>query len=407
MIRQGHTTPDAASATALDAAHPVAPAPSGSSAPLAAEHPGRTQRGKAGCTGPAKDPWARYGWLMAAIWLVFLFYPIVVLLRHESPVEWEVLAWVGLAAFVAVYLAGFQVAMGKGSPRSEPIAVQWWCFAALILCVLLTVPALKFDIVSFLPFLMSFASYGLTRRMHWITLGACVVLVVSLSLLSGRLMNYLSVVLIVVLLGAVNTVSTFLIRRTAEADVLALSLATSQERESVARDVHDLMGHSLTVVKLKAQLARRLVDVDPERAKAELADIEAITGEAIAGVRATVTGLMGEGLAPQLDASRAALGTAGVALIVEGDPAALSPAQGLPAGWILREATTNVLRHSGASRVRVRVLPGGISVEDDGVGLCSEAGNGLRGMAERASLSGGVFTVGESEWGGAKVEVTW
>lgn len=432
MIRRGHTAHDDASGTQVPGVVPgarssfaAAPgastrpgeaAASGMEAQPAAEAPqaaGRSARGQARKAGPSglkkdpRDPWARYGWLLAAVWLVFLFYPIQALLQHQAPMEWEVLAWVGMGAFVMLYLLGFQLGMSKGSPVTGPVPLQWWCFGALIFSGALTLPALGFDAVSFLPFVMSFASYGLTRRMHWITLVVCLLLALSACIFSGRFMDYLSVMLIVVLLGAVNTVSTFLIRRSTEADALALSLATSRERESVARDVHDLMGHSLTVVKLKAQLARRLVDADPERAKAELADIETITAEAIAGVRATVTGLRSEGLAAQLEASRAALATAGVGLTVTGDPAALSPAQALPAGWILREATTNVLRHAGASRVRVRVMPGGISVEDDGVGLSGAAGNGLRGMAERAALSGGVCVVSDSELGGVKVDVTW
>lgn len=400
MIRQEHHPPDAASGTQVPQAASGAPSSSRRTGSLTSESARRPVK-------EDKNPWARFGWLLAAVWLVFLFYPIRELLEHRAPLAWEVCGWVGLGVFVILYLAGFQLGMSKGAPSSAPLPLQWWCFGGLIACVVLTIPALGFESISFLPFIMSFASYGLTRTVHWITLTSSIVIAVGVAVISGRFEDFIAVVLIVTLLGAVNTVSTFLIRRSAEADSLALSLATSRERESVARDVHDLMGHSLTVVKLKAQLARRLVDVDPERAKAELADIETITGEAIQGVRATVTGLRSEGLASQLEASRAALGTGGVQLTVEGEPSALSPAQALPAGWILREATTNVLRHAQATRVRVRIVPGGITVEDDGVGLAGVAGNGLRGMAERAAHSGGVCVVSGSAWGGVKVDVTW
>lgn len=163
-------------------------------------------------------------------------------------------------------------------------------------------------------------------------------------------MSYLSILAIVALLGVVNTVSTWLILRSAEAERLGLELATSEGREAVARDVHDLIGHSLTVVGLKAQLVRRLMDSDPERAKAELADIERLTAEAIAGVRSTVAGARVTTLVEQLASSRDSFRAADIEMQVEGEPSALSPVQAITASWILREATTNTLRHARARR---------------------------------------------------------
>lgn len=365
------------------------------------------QRGTATRPPAQRNPWERFGWLLAAVWLVFLIYPIIDLLQHRAEPAWEAVAWLAMAAFVALYLAGFRLGMCRSSMAAAPSAGVWGCFVGLIVCAAVSVPALGYNAMSYLPFVMSFASYGLTRAAHWITCAGAVLLVVVLSLLSGQFVEYISLVLIVTLLAAVNTVSTFLIRRSEQAESLAIDLATSEEREAVARDVHDLIGHSLTVVKLKAQLARRLVDLDPERAKTELEELERIAGEAIQGVRATVTGLRSEGFAPQIESSRAALATAGVAFEVVGDPSALSPAQSLPAGWILREATTNILRHAGASRTRLSVRPGHLVVEDDGTGPGGKPGNGLRGMVERAAVAGAVCEVGVSEWGGMKVEVTW
>src|SRR5690606_41282424 len=120
--------------------------------------------------------------------------------------------------------------------------------------------------------------------------------------------------------------ATALIVRVAVGDSLGLELATREGREAVARDVHDLVGHSLTVVSLKAQLVRRLIDSDPERAKAELADIEALTAEAISGVRATVAGVRSAALIEQLESCRMALRSADIALRVEGEPTTLAPA---------------------------------------------------------------------------------
>src|SRR5690606_13964385 len=136
---------------------------------------------------------------------------------------------------------------------------------------------------------------------HWVTLIATIAVTAAAVFFVPGGTAYLSVLAIIILLAVVNTVSTTLIIRSAQAEKLGLELATSEGREAVARDVHDLVGHSLTVVSLKAQLVRRLIDSDPERAKAELAAIEALAVEAIAGVRATVAGVRSAALIEQLE----------------------------------------------------------------------------------------------------------
>ena len=355
-----------------------------------------------------KNPWERFGWLMAVIWLVFLAYPVIALLGSTAPEAWIIVGWAAMIAFVALYVLGFMRGMSSGGGLGRPPAPgQWLFFGGLIVCAVISIPAEGGSALSFLPFIMSFASYGLNRIAHWATFtGAVTVTVLWILLVPGGL-DYVSVLAIIALLGVVNTVSTWLIIRSADADRLGLELATSEGREAVARDVHDLIGHSLTVVKLKAQLARRLIDTDPERAKAELAAIESLTAEAIAGVRATVAGARAASLTEQLSASADALRSAGVTPVVDGDPGALSPAQGLTASWILREATTNILRHADASTVTVSVRPGMLAVQDDGRGAGDQEGNGVRGMRERAAAAGARFELIRPVTGGTRVEVTW
>ncbi|WP_259461089.1 sensor histidine kinase [Microbacterium sp. CGR2] len=363
-------------------------------------------------TGTVNDPWARFGWLMAVVWLIFLIYPVLALVRSEAPIAWVVVGWVALVAFAVFYVVGFLYGMRSGGGLGNaPLPMQWVTFAALIVCALLSVPAEGGSALSFLPFIMSFASYGLTRPWHWITTGTAVaVTALCVFLLPGGI-SYLSMLAIVALLGVVNTVSTWLILRSIEAERLGLELATSEGREALARDVHDLIGHSLTVVGLKAQLARRLMDSDPERAKAELSDIEQLTAEAIAGVRTTVAGARGATLVEQLAASRDALQAADIDMEVAGAPDALSSVQALTASWVLREATTNVIRHSAASIVRVAMAPGSLVVEDNGVGLAvgsgEREGNGIRGMRERAGAAGASFGCASADGTGTRVEVTW
>ncbi|MFF3028813.1 sensor histidine kinase [Microbacterium sp. NPDC057944] len=361
----------------------------------------------AGSAHPA-DPWARFGWLMAVVWLIFLIYPVLSLLRSEAPIAWVVVGWAALVAFIVLYVVGFMYGMRGGGGLGRPVAPrQWVTFGLLIVCALVSIPAEGGSALSFLPFIMSFASYGLTRVWHWITFAASVTITaLCVFLLPGGL-DFLTVLAIIVLLGVVNTVSTWLILRSNEAERLGLELATSEGREAVARDVHDLIGHSLTVVGLKAQLVRRLIDTDPERAKAELADIEALTAEAIAGVRATVSGARATTLTEQLASSRDALRSADVVLAVDGTPNSLSAAQALTAAWILREATTNTLRHADATRVDVQIAPGRLRIVDDGAGPGAREGNGVRGMRERAAAAGASFAFGPGESGGTSVEVTW
>lgn len=356
----------------------------------------------------AKNPWERYGWLMAVVWMFFLIYPVLALLRSPAHLGWIITGWIALLVFAVLYVVGFIRGLrGGGGLGNPPVPGQRTIFALLIACALASVPAEGGNALSFLPFIMSFASYGLTRLAHWITTITSVVITATTVLLVPGWTDYLGILAIIALLGIVNTVSTWLIIRSAQAERLGLELATSEGREAVARDVHDLIGHTLTVVQLKTQLARRLIDADPERAKAELADVESLTAEAIAGVRATVSGVRTTTLVEQLASSRDALLAGGVALRVDGEPSVLSPAQALTASWVLREAVTNVLRHARASAAVVTLAPGVLVVEDDGVGPGAAVGNGIIGMRERATSAGALFEIGPGPAAGTRLELRW
>lgn len=375
-----------------------------------------------------RGPWQRYGWLMSVVWLGFLYFPSVGLLQSQASV-WAVgLGWAALVGFGVSYLAGFVLGLRRG--WHQPSRAVVLLFFAAVLSSLLTLPAIGWGITSFSPFLMAFAAYVLGPLWHWVTSGASIALTLTnvfVDASSGREAP-LMLLAIVLIMFAVNSINLWLIGRSITADELSLDLATSEERESVARDVHDLLGHSLTVIKLKSELAIRLIDKDPTGARAELEEITALTSEAIAGVHGTVTGLRtterhatsptpdspdAGGLLEQLHKSQAALQSAGVSVKVVGDPNMLSPAQAITATWILREATTNVLRHSQAHRVRISLEPGIVCIEDDGVGVQGEPGNGMLGMRERATAAGATLRV-EARGGlrgttqaGTRVSLTW
>lgn len=171
-------------------------------------------------------------------------------------------------------------------------------------------------------------------------------------------------------------------------------LATIAERERIARDLHDLLGHSLTAVVMRAQLTKELVLADPQRARAEAEEIERNAREALAAVRSTVTGWRRTTLRAELEAARRALAGTGVALRVDYDdemPLVSSTEHEL--GLALREAVTNVARHAHASTChiavdtdeeRVRMV-----IADDGIGGNAPEGTGLTGLRERIAKFGG------------------
>ncbi|MDA2815034.1 histidine kinase [Nocardiopsis sp. RSe5-2] len=189
-------------------------------------------------------------------------------------------------------------------------------------------------------------------------------------------------------------------------------LAASEERLRIARDMHDILGHSLSGIAVKSQLASRLVDRDPEAAKQEMASVQGTAREALAEVRSAVAGYREADLAAEARSVCDALRAAGAACSVdigEEVPARLTG----PAAWVVREAGTNALRHSDARRFSVAVRRGGgalvVEVANDGVprgagtgvdGAAGGGGSGLAGMRERVAGAGGVLTAGPDGAGG-------
>ncbi|MCO1655832.1 sensor histidine kinase [Pseudonocardia humida] len=185
-------------------------------------------------------------------------------------------------------------------------------------------------------------------------------------------------------------------------------LATVAERERISRDLHDLLGHTLTGIVVRSQLAQRLVAADPDAGVAEMAAVEKAAREALTEVRATVSGWRQVDFGAELEAAREALTAAGVELASTRDPdLVLTPSAESALGLALREAVTNVVRHAGATRcvVSLRGEGGEVSLEvtDDGVGGGRD-GNGLTGMRERIAALGG--EVRRSLHGGTALLVT-
>lgn len=179
-------------------------------------------------------------------------------------------------------------------------------------------------------------------------------------------------------------------------------MAAEQERGRVARDIHDILGHSLTVITVKAELAGRLAPIDPDRATREIGEVESLARGALADVRATVAGFRGVSVSGELAAARSALESAGIVADLPVSTEQVPAEYRELAGWIVREGVTNVLRHSDASTCRIRLGARLVEVADDGHGAsgASSVSTGLSGLRERVEAAGGRLVVGRGDLGG-------
>ena len=170
-------------------------------------------------------------------------------------------------------------------------------------------------------------------------------------------------------------------------------LSVVAERERIARDLHDVLGHTLTLVAIKADLARKLIERDPAAARREVEEIHTAARAALADVRADVSGMRSTTLAAELSEARRALADAGIALTSETTNEPMPPQIETALAYVIREAATNVIRHSGARACRITLVREGadaaLAITDDGRGGAIVEGHGLTGMRQRlAALRG-------------------
>ncbi len=174
------------------------------------------------------------------------------------------------------------------------------------------------------------------------------------------------------------------------------NLAKVAERERIARDLHDVLGHTLSVITLKSELAGKLIDRDPQRAGKEIREVEQISRQALSDVRDAIRGYRSQGLAAELAQAKATLETAGLAVQCDAATTVKLPAvQESVLSLAVREAVTNVVRHARARTCRMRLDQQNgscrLEIQDDGCGASNGEGNGLRGMRERVEMLGGTL----------------
>ncbi|MBS6433593.1 MAG: two-component sensor histidine kinase [Rothia mucilaginosa] len=344
----------------------------------------------------------------SAPWLVFLLMPLDSFLTAPElePVRWTGVALIALFAVIncSAYAVPWLVPVASTVRRS----IIWTVLMALPVAGL-TALRLESAYVVFLAFNMYFVAFWIfgTIAPYRLRLGvaATIALVCWLIFMVGTGFDVTAHGGISLFIGApmVGILGfSYLIELGERADVARASLALSEEREEIARDVHDVLGHSLTVITLKAELAQRLLEIDPARAGAEMEAIAQLSRASLAEVRSTVTRLRVPDFSGEIEGAGRALQTAGIRAELPEAQSALAVA-GVNAklfSWVLREAVTNMVRHSDANAARVRLSVTGLDILDNGVGVGDARGNGLTGMAQRVAASGGsvVIEAAPEQW---------
>jgi two-component system, NarL family, sensor histidine kinase DesK len=344
--------------------------------------------------------------------LLFLTGPIADLAHSSlSAARTGVIAF-GLAAFIAVYAVVMRPADGRRQFGKNGILVGLALLLAITLGIRLLGAPNSFDL------LFVFFAAGVGMRLQWraaiVVIGATAAgVAIATSSLGESSSSTGAKTLSVIAIGFMMLAFARQIRINAELHKAREEigrLAVSQERLRIARDLHDLLGHSLSVINLKSELAGKLIEHDPKRAAAELADVQTVGRQALAEVRDAVQGYRQLALDDALAGARTALSAAGIAYDLDGDVPSLPDEIEEMFAWAVREGTTNVLRHSGAAHCAVRIRNGDgnavVEVEDDGPSpVVQPEGSGLAGLAERAERLHGRLEAGVAPSGGFRLRV--
>ncbi|MFF5172048.1 sensor histidine kinase [Micromonospora sp. NPDC000089] len=350
----------------------------------------------------------RRGFLLVAAHTAWLW----LLLPAARAAAREPVAAAGLAVFVLLYLTLVAVPVAD-LPVSPTLHHVGLALHALLGVTLAAAYAGASDgWLTVLLYVCSAGAVGLTRPAQafaWTGASAVAVLVIGAAhrLPAGDI----TPTALITALAGVSTIAFVRMARLVEElrrtqQELARTVV-ERERLRFAQDLHDLLGHTLSLIVVKAEVARRLAAAEPARAAAEAADIERIGRTALAEVREAVTGYRDHGFGRELTNARVVLADVGITVTVRDDERPLSVEADDAFRWVLREGVTNVLRHSGATRCEITVTsdPAGavLTVRDNGVGGRPAPGNGLRGLAERLEQAGGCLGVGPAPGGGLEL----
>ncbi|HXW79792.1 MAG TPA: sensor histidine kinase [Acidimicrobiales bacterium] len=347
--------------------------------------------------------WQR-GWRRLVLATLFLAYLVYVgqSVAENSHGYAAVAGYAILGAFVVCYLV---LMMQVGAPDPSPFWASWgvWAlYAGMVALFVAELPFARTAAFAMCLYLTVIAVAGLGAKAAPIvvvlTLGALFVPPAVPSwhvTLSGAFDAITPVALPV---AAVVTFAVIQVQRgnqaLAEAHAKIAQLSAENERSRIARDLHDLLGHSLTTITVKAGLARKLSAADPGRAAQEIAAVEELSRHALAEVRAAVSSYRHVTLAGELARGRELLRASGVTADFPTATDVVDGAHQELFGWAVREGITNVARHARATRCTVVLSASEVEIRDDGVGGPISSGNGLAGLRERVEAAGGTLEAG-------------
>lgn len=360
-----------------------------------------------GLTSSPSKPYIIVSTFMSLVWLGFLYFPISQALT--LPLGPKIISLILTAAFALAYVTAFVLTwrkpiMGERNFRyfdgrhrlrkSDAVA-----FAVIVTITLLQVAVLgPLASLVFLPFIAAAAPFTLPQAVGYIA-GALTVLasfLIPSFVPNGQEYFGFAITTSAVFMFVAGI--TFYIGSNIESQRQVGIQAILEERERVARDVHAVLGHTLTVIALKSELAGKLLERDPGRAHAELREITHLARESIEEVRQTVAGLKVQSLSEEITAASQALESAGIDLQREGS--AWKDLDSIPAvnqavfAWVIREAATNIIRHSAARRATIKLDRSSLTITDNGVGISPEAaGHGLEGLKARVEQVGGTLSI--------------
>jgi two-component system sensor histidine kinase DesK len=356
----------------------------------------------------APERW-RAGWLFAAIWLIYLAEPLSRMFDHKHSGISIAAALVFTAVFSLAYIAVNLLVRREadtlpqdklGDPRKLVLIGVLAAIAAVL------PPTVDGEWVVLWIYVASAcgAVLPLGRPPSWAMragLFATAAMALEASALDVDAGLWASL-LLPCLFSCLGVIAVRgmreLIRQLRQARAEVARLAASEERLRLARDLHDLAGHSLATITLKAELARKLLRVDVDRSEQQILDLEHVSREALADIREAVSGYRRATLAVEASSARTALGAADIRPDIDPTVVArsgtLDPDAESALAWCLREAVTNVVRHSGAQTCRIRLIDARVDGEpsltlevlDDGRITAQDAtkpGNGLNGLRER------------------------
>ena len=364
-----------------------------------------------------------YAWIA---WLPFLI-PMFSSMFQAHPTALQLgITFPAVAVFVAVYVwTALQIAkLLNGTLYSlEALNRLWWIPIAILSALGILLSLLNGNAWLGLFIYTSAIAGGLLRNKS--IMAVVVILLVDLLAFICALLTADTVpnmieggVLIVATglttLGLSRAVMTARELHRAREEIARLAIA--EERLRIARDLHDLLGHNLSLIALKSELAGRLVMVAPERAVEEIHDIESVAREALRETRETISGYRQPTLDAELHGARELLAAAGIACDCEVESISLPATIEAVLASAVREGVTNVIRHSRAKHCTIRVTRDGqnvgVVVLDDGqhrtdaLHLGGTSGSGLRGLAERVAVYRGSFAAGAQAGGGFRLAVT-